>query len=204
MHYVMHHAMHYAMHYVMHYAMHHAMHDGTQVRVWAVAKETQVMVASMKEHKGPVYAIAIKADDSECVSASADGSCITWALAGLSSFTRINVSTRTCTCCIPKCPQSPKSPMRPPIPQRLQCPHSQCPIPNAPIPSAPISMPPCLTPRSQCPRSPCPYSHVPMPQRPHSQCPLTTQALFAANFFKSVLYHPDESQLLTCGTDRKL
>jgi len=92
--------------------------DG-QVRVWAVAKETQVMIASMKEHKGPVYAIAIKADDTECVSASADGSCITWALAGLSSFTRIN-------------------------------------------------------------------------------------ALFAANFFKSVLYHPDESQLLTCGTDRKL
>ena len=29
-------------------------------------------------------------------------------------------------------------------------------------------------------------------------------ALFAANFFKSVVYHPDESQLLTCGTDRKL
>merc|ERR1719424_2195605 len=71
------------------------------------------------EHKGPVYAISIKADDSECVSASADGSCITWSLSGLQSFTRIN-------------------------------------------------------------------------------------ALFAANFFKSVLYHPDESQLLTCGTDRKL
>lgn len=29
-------------------------------------------------------------------------------------------------------------------------------------------------------------------------------ALFAANFFKSVAYHPDESQLLTCGTDRKI
>jgi len=92
--------------------------DG-QVRVWAVAKETQVMIASMKEHKGPVYAIAIKGDDTECVSASADGSCITWALAGLQSFTRMN-------------------------------------------------------------------------------------ALFAANFFKSVVYHPDESQLVTCGTDRKL
>ena len=77
------------------------------------------MIASMKEHKGPVNYISIKADDTECVSASADGSCITWSLAGLQSFTRIN-------------------------------------------------------------------------------------ALFAANFFKSVLYHPDESQLLTCGTDRKL
>jgi len=92
--------------------------DG-QVRVWAVAKETQVMIASMKEHKGPVYQIAVKGDDSECVSASADGSCITWALAGMQSFTRCG-------------------------------------------------------------------------------------ALFAANFFKSVVYHPDESQLLTCGTDRKL
>jgi len=92
--------------------------DG-QVRVWAVSKGTQVMIASMKEHKGPVYAISIKADDSECVSASADGSCITWSLTDAHPFVRIN-------------------------------------------------------------------------------------ALFAANFFKSVAYHPDESQLLTCGTDRKI
>jgi len=92
--------------------------DG-QVRVWAVSKGTQVMVASMKEHKGPIYAIAIKADDTECVSASADGSCITWSLTDAHPFVRIN-------------------------------------------------------------------------------------ALFAANFFKSVAYHPDESQLLTCGTDRKI
>ena len=92
--------------------------DG-QVRVWAVSKSTQVMIASMKEHKGPVYAISIKKDDSECVSASADGSCITWSLAGMHPFVRIN-------------------------------------------------------------------------------------ALFAANFFKSAVYHPDESQLLTCGTDRKI
>jgi WD40 repeat protein len=92
--------------------------DG-QVRVWAISKGTQVMIASMKEHKGPIYAISIKADDSECVSASADGSCITWSLTDLQPFVRIN-------------------------------------------------------------------------------------ALFAANFFKSVCYHPDESQLLTCGTDRKI
>lgn len=92
--------------------------DG-QVRVWGVSKSTQVMIASMKEHKGPVYAISIKKDDTECVSASADGSCITWSLAGLHPFVRIN-------------------------------------------------------------------------------------ALFAANFFKSAIYHPDESQLLTCGTDRKI
>jgi len=92
--------------------------DG-MVRVWAVAKETQVMIASMKEHRGPVNFISIKADDSECMSASADGSCINWSLSGMQSFTRLN-------------------------------------------------------------------------------------ALFAPNFFKSVNYHPDESQLLTCGTDRKL
>ena len=92
--------------------------DG-QVRVWAISKGVQVMIASMKEHKGPVFAIAIKKDDSECVSASADGSCITWSLSDMHPFVRIN-------------------------------------------------------------------------------------ALFAANFFKSVAYHPDESQLLTCGTDRKI
>eukprot|EP00294_Goniomonas_avonlea_P013212 CAMPEP_0114556708 /NCGR_PEP_ID=MMETSP0114-20121206/9432_1 /TAXON_ID=31324 /ORGANISM="Goniomonas sp, Strain m" /LENGTH=623 /DNA_ID=CAMNT_0001741929 /DNA_START=93 /DNA_END=1964 /DNA_ORIENTATION=- len=29
-------------------------------------------------------------------------------------------------------------------------------------------------------------------------------SLFASTFFKGVLYHPDESQLITCGTDRKI
>ena len=28
--------------------------------------------------------------------------------------------------------------------------------------------------------------------------------LFASTMFQTVLYHPDESQLLTCGTDRKI
>lgn len=31
-----------------------------------------------------------------------------------------------------------------------------------------------------------------------------TQAMFAQTMFKSALYHPDESQILTCGSDRKL
>ena len=92
--------------------------DG-QVRVFAISKGTQVMVASMKEHKGPVYAISIKADDTECVSASADGSCITWSLTDANPFVRVN-------------------------------------------------------------------------------------ALFAANFFKSIIYNEDESQLLTCGSDRRV
>jgi WD40 repeat protein len=30
------------------------------------------------------------------------------------------------------------------------------------------------------------------------------QVLFAPSFFKAVSYYPDESQLLTCGTDRKV
>jgi len=63
--------------------------DG-QVRVWAISKGVQVMVASMKEHKGPIYAISIKCDDTECVSASADGSCITWSLTDQHPFVRVN------------------------------------------------------------------------------------------------------------------
>lgn len=30
------------------------------------------------------------------------------------------------------------------------------------------------------------------------------QAMFASTLFRGILYHPDESQLLTCGSDRKL
>lgn len=38
------------------------------------------MLASMKEHKATINAICIREDDSECVSASDDGSCIVWDL----------------------------------------------------------------------------------------------------------------------------
>jgi WD40 repeat protein len=39
------------------------------------------MEASMKDHKGPVNCIVVKAStDDECVSASSDGSCIIWDL----------------------------------------------------------------------------------------------------------------------------
>lgn len=31
-----------------------------------------------------------------------------------------------------------------------------------------------------------------------------TNALFASTLFRAVVYHPDESQLLTCGSDRKV
>eukprot|EP00756_Hemistasia_phaeocysticola_P015762 Hpha_TRINITY_DN15433_c0_g2::TRINITY_DN15433_c0_g2_i1::g.175930::m.175930 len=52
----------------------------SQVRVWALERHAQNMVASMKEHKATVNAICIRSDDSECVSASDDGSCIIWDL----------------------------------------------------------------------------------------------------------------------------
>lgn len=86
------------------------------VRVWRIGPQAQTMVASMKEHKGPVNAIALRANDSECVSASSDGSAIIW---DLSRFSRNN-------------------------------------------------------------------------------------SLFASTFFKACAYHPDESQIVTTGTDRKV
>jgi len=92
--------------------------DG-KVRVWAVSKGQQVMLASMQEHNGPISSLVVNEDDTMCVSASADGSCIVWQLSGMKPYVR------------------------------------------------------------------------------HS-------ALFTANFFKAALYGPDQSQLLTCGTDRKI
>ena len=86
------------------------------VRVWRVGAESQTMVASMKEHKGPINSLALRANDSECVSASSDGSAIIW---DLQRFVRSN-------------------------------------------------------------------------------------ALTANTFFKSCAYHPDESQIVTGGTDRKV
>lgn len=87
-----------------------------QIRVWAIGRQTQKMLASMKEHKGRVHFLHLNNTDQECVSASADGSCIVW---NLNKFTRNN-------------------------------------------------------------------------------------ALFASTQFKAILYHPDQSQLLSAGTDRKI
>uniref|UniRef100_A0A7S0ILU1 Cilia- and flagella-associated protein 52 n=1 Tax=Calcidiscus leptoporus TaxID=127549 RepID=A0A7S0ILU1_9EUKA len=63
--------------------------DG-KVRVWAVSKGQQVMLASMQEHKGPISSLVVTEDDSMCVSASADGSCIVWQLTGMMPFVRAN------------------------------------------------------------------------------------------------------------------
>ncbi|KDO35669.1 hypothetical protein SPRG_00490 [Saprolegnia parasitica CBS 223.65] len=89
--------------------------DG-RVRVWRITPSRQTMEASMKEHRGPVNSIQIVRDNSSCVSASSDGSCISW---NLENYTRV-------------------------------------------------------------------------------------QAMFASTVFRRILYHPDESQLLTCGSDRRI
>ena len=56
-----------------------------QVRVWRIGRDSQVMVASMKEHKQKITSIALRSNDQEAVSASEDGSCIIW---GMERFTR--------------------------------------------------------------------------------------------------------------------
>lgn len=51
--------------------------DG-RVRVWRIYEKHQVMLHSMKEHRGSVNSIVCNSDGSQAVSASADGSCIVW------------------------------------------------------------------------------------------------------------------------------
>ncbi|EDO48010.1 predicted protein [Nematostella vectensis] len=55
-----------------------------QVRVW----EGKKLLGMMKEHKGSVTCIKLKRDDTECVSASTDGTCIIW---NLESFVRSQI-----------------------------------------------------------------------------------------------------------------
>lgn len=50
------------------------------VRVWRLNGKTCLLEASMKEHKAAVNAIVVSHDDTECVTASDDGSCIAWDL----------------------------------------------------------------------------------------------------------------------------
>ena len=87
-----------------------------KVRVWNVTSSHRAMLASLSEHRGAVNSIKVNRDSSQCISASADGSCIVWCL------------------------------------QRY----------------------------------------------------VRLMALFESNQFTSVLWHPDESQMLTCGTNHKI
>lgn len=87
-----------------------------EVRIWKIGNQTQIMNASLKEHRGRVSDIKINSNDTQAVSSSYDGSCIIW---DIISHTRI-------------------------------------------------------------------------------------MCLFESTMFKQVVYHPDESQLLTTGSDRKV
>lgn len=89
--------------------------DG-RVRVWRITASRQSMEASMKEHRASINSIQILKDNSACVSASSDGSCIVW---NLENFVR-------------------------------------------------------------------------------------SQAMFASTVFQKILYHPDESQMISCGSDRRI
>jgi len=53
--------------------------DG-QVRVWTIRGQSYQLDASLKEHKATINAICTNSMDTECVSASDDGSCILWDL----------------------------------------------------------------------------------------------------------------------------
>ena len=90
-------------------------HDG-KIRIWNVTKTHQTMLASLKEHRGPINCLSVNSDNTKCISASSDGSCIVWDL------------------------------------QR----------------------------------------HV------------RISAIYENNMFRSVIFHPDESQYMTCGSNHKL
>jgi cilia- and flagella-associated protein 52 len=51
-----------------------------KVRVWNIASSHQVLVASLKEHRGPINCLRVNKDCTQCISASSDGSCIIWDL----------------------------------------------------------------------------------------------------------------------------
>jgi WD40 repeat protein len=57
-----------------------------EIRIWRITTQTQVMEASLKEHRSQVWSIEVNKDNSQAVSASGDGSCIIW---DLKNHTRI-------------------------------------------------------------------------------------------------------------------
>jgi cilia- and flagella-associated protein 52 len=48
------------------------------VRVWSIRPDSQSLEATMKEHKNAVAQIKINKLDTECITASWDGTCIIW------------------------------------------------------------------------------------------------------------------------------
>lgn len=51
-----------------------------QVRVWNIRPDSQTLEVTMKEHKNAVVQIRINKTDTECLTASLDGTCIVWDL----------------------------------------------------------------------------------------------------------------------------
>lgn len=64
------------------------------VRVWQLRENTCSLEATMGKHKGTVNAICISRDNTECISASDDGSCIVWDLTRHASRNGIYSQTR--------------------------------------------------------------------------------------------------------------
>ena len=66
-----------------------------EIRIWKINKQSQVMVASLKEHRGRVWSIQVKnllsfkisKGNDRAISASADGSCIVW---DIKNYSRIS------------------------------------------------------------------------------------------------------------------
>ena len=57
-----------------------------EIRIWKINKQTQSMEASLKEHRGRVWSIAVNSLNDRAISASADGSCIVW---DIKNYTRL-------------------------------------------------------------------------------------------------------------------
>jgi WD40 repeat protein len=57
-----------------------------EIRIWKLNKQSQVMEASLKEHRSRVWSIQVNSLNDRAVSCSADGSCIIW---DIKTFTRL-------------------------------------------------------------------------------------------------------------------
>ncbi|XP_014847752.1 PREDICTED: cilia- and flagella-associated protein 52-like isoform X1 [Poecilia mexicana] len=64
-----------------------------QVRVWELQPQGHRLLNTLAEHKEAVTCVKIKSDDSECVTASTDGTCIIWDLVRFVSLQRVIANT---------------------------------------------------------------------------------------------------------------
>lgn len=48
------------------------------IRIWQIHAKSRELLTTMKEHRNAVVTIRINRSDSECVTASLDGTCIVW------------------------------------------------------------------------------------------------------------------------------